>query len=136
MEEKVTKDLLITDMQTGNLEFLEFLPGAYCYKNNSNGSKSKYAYIYSDYRRLIIFNNPDLQEYDIYDWDSPNTSTREHNHKTICDFLSELCFRILLKKGTKVERKIADSYWQLYSSQSSVPEELKSRVEAILKQII
>lgn len=122
-----------TNDQIWNLEFLNFISGAYCYKKNDKGEIDSYAYVCSDYQKLIIIKKSDSLEYSKYEWLN-NPNGQNESNSAICQFLSELAFGVLLKSGTQYEQKMSEFCWKLYLPQSETPEELILRINELMKK--
>ena len=112
-----------TENKIVNLEFLNELPGVFCFKTDSKANIIAYACISSTYRLLII-KVCDMNNYEIYNWESDNSNVINEQKHVICEFLGELAIRPLLERGTTYEQKIANTFWQLFFSQESVPQEI------------
>lgn len=120
-----------TDKEIVNFNFFKRLPGVYCYKTDFDENIIAYAYISSSYK-LLITNDLNSNEHNIYEWNSNDSKSRNEDIPIICEFLGELALRPLLKQGTPYEQKLAKSLWQLYIPQSTIPEKLKQIAKNLL----
>lgn len=123
-----------TEKEIGNLEFLKPSSGAYCYKTDDEGNTIQQSYIYSEYCKLIVFDKMNLQEYIIFDRDNPDLIKQVESRKAIAKFIDELTSYFIFQNGTKYEKRIAKTYWQVYNPQSKTPSELESRVKEIIDE--
>ena len=136
MDDHSISNTFIKEEEIENLKFLKPSSGAYCFKTDDEGKTIRQSYIYSDYNKLIVFDNLSLTDYCVFDRDSPDINFKNRSCVAIAEFIDELTSRIILKNsGTYYEKEIAKTYWQMYIYNQNVPIKLQSRVNEILDSI-
>lgn len=119
---------VFADKEITNIDFMNVLSGAYCYKKDINGNIIEYAYISSSFQ-LITVKNLNTANYNIYDLDSQDINKVNESKHAICEFLGELTLAPILKHGKMVEKEMAKTLWKLFNPQKRTPKDLISFVQ-------